>query len=77
VLFFFKFWTFCMNILCKSLKLGGTNYYFKWVKVSGTAHYWKAWLWTIFFKTAFYCSKMGFFSFYSIATIYSPILLIE
>jgi hypothetical protein len=25
-----------MNILCKSLKLGGNNYHFKWVKVPGT-----------------------------------------
>jgi hypothetical protein len=27
-----------------SLKLGGTNYHFKWGKVPGTAPYWKAWL---------------------------------
>ena len=26
-----------------SLKLGGTNYHFKWVKVPGIAPYWKAW----------------------------------
>jgi len=26
----------------QSLKLGGTNYHFKWVKVPGTALYWKA-----------------------------------
>ena len=26
-----------------SLKLGGTNYHFKWVKVPGTAPYLKAW----------------------------------
>jgi len=25
----------------QSLKLGGTNYHFKWVKVYGTAPYWK------------------------------------
>ena len=25
-----------------SVKLGGTNYHFKWVKVPGTAGYWKA-----------------------------------
>jgi hypothetical protein len=31
-----------MNILCKSLKSGGTNYHFKWVKVPGTTPYWKA-----------------------------------
>jgi hypothetical protein len=34
-----------MNILCKYLKLEGTNYHFKWVQeVSGTAPYWKPWL---------------------------------
>ena len=27
----------------QSLKLGGTNYHFKWVKVPGTAPYSKAW----------------------------------
>ena len=27
-----------------SLKLGGTNYHFKWVKVPGTTTYWKAWI---------------------------------
>jgi hypothetical protein len=27
-----------------SLKLGGTNYHFKWGKIPGTAPYWKAWL---------------------------------
>jgi hypothetical protein len=27
-----------------SLKLGGTNYHFKRVKVSGTTPYWKAWV---------------------------------
>ena len=35
---FIKIWTFCMNIFCNTLlKLGGTNYHFKGVKVSGTA----------------------------------------
>ena len=38
--FFLKFEHFL--ILCKSLKLGGTNYHFKWVKVPGTIPYWKA-----------------------------------
>ena len=37
-----KIWTFCMNVQ-HSLKLGGINYHFKWVKVPGTAPYWKAW----------------------------------
>ena len=31
-----------MNILCNTLKLKGTNYPFKWIKVPGTGPYWKA-----------------------------------
>ena len=56
--YFLKIWTFCMNILCNTilheylmqhyLKLGGTNFHFKWVKVPGTAPYRKAW--QFFFK---------------------------
>jgi hypothetical protein len=31
----------------QSLKLGGTNYHFKWVKISGTTPYWKSLLCSI------------------------------
>jgi len=35
-----------MNIFMQhSLKLGGTNFHFKWVKVPGTTPYWKACIW--------------------------------
>ena len=40
--FFLKFEKFSWYLMQHSLKLGGTNYHFKWVKVSGTAPYWKA-----------------------------------
>jgi len=32
-----------MYLMQQSLKLTGTNYHFKWVKVPGNAPYWKAW----------------------------------
>jgi hypothetical protein len=40
----------------QSLKLGGTNYHCKWVKVPGTAPHWKAWsddMWLAIYKQAY------------------------
>jgi len=37
-----------MNILCNTLKSGGTSYHFMLIKVPDTTSYWKAWVfWTI------------------------------
>ena len=50
-------WFFSLNLnifheylMQQSLKLGGTNYHFKWVKVPGTTPYWKAWYMYISWK---------------------------
>jgi hypothetical protein len=50
---FIKIWIIFMNIIWNTIKSGGTKNHFRWVKVPGTAPYWKACMIAFYFLLFF------------------------